>query len=55
MNLCIQKQTKMAKAKNTKPVRDAGKTLASKGSSKKDKELAAKILSDLAHGVKKRS
>jgi len=45
----------MAKAAKriTKPVHDAGKDLQSSKSSKLDKELAAKILSDRAHGVKK--
>lgn len=41
-------------SKITKPVHDAGKTLANPNSSKKDKELAAKVLSDRAHGVKKK-
>ncbi len=36
----------MAKGKITKPVHDAGKTLQNPNSSKKDKELAAKVLSD---------
>jgi hypothetical protein len=40
-------------AKLTKPVKDAGKILQNPSSSKKDKELAAKVLSDRAHGVKK--
>lgn len=44
----------MTKAtKITKPVTDAGKILQSPKSTKKDKELAAKVLSDRAHGVKK--
>lgn len=40
-------------AKISKVVKDAGKALSSAKSSKKDKELAAKVLSDRAHGVKK--
>lgn len=43
----------MSKPKITKPVHDAGKTLANPNSSKKDKELAAKVLSDRAHPPKK--
>lgn len=38
----------MAKDKITKPVHDAGKVLQDSNSSKKDKELAAKVLSDRA-------
>jgi hypothetical protein len=36
-----------------KTVHDAGKALSNPNSSKQTKELAAKILSDKAHGVKK--
>ena len=44
----------MAKSsKITKPVKDAAKALSNPNSTKKDKELAAKVLSDRAHGVKK--
>jgi hypothetical protein len=39
----------------TKPVHDAGKTLANPNSSKRDKELAAKVLSDRAQGKKWKS
>jgi hypothetical protein len=42
----------MAKDKITKPVHDAGKTLQNPNSSKKDKELAAKVLSDRANEKK---
>jgi hypothetical protein len=35
--------------KITKPVHDAGKILANPHSSPRDKELAAKVLSDRAH------
>ena len=35
--------------KITKPVHDAGKVLSNPGSTKRDKELAAKVLSDRAH------
>ncbi|MES2428620.1 MAG: hypothetical protein V4560_16680 [Bacteroidota bacterium] len=38
----------MAKPKLTKPVHDAGKALSNPNSSKKVKELAAKVLSDRA-------
>lgn len=44
----------MAKAKITKPVHDAGKILQNPDSSKKDKELAAKVLSDQAQKKNKR-
>jgi hypothetical protein len=45
----------MAKqSKITKPVHDAGKVLSNPNSTKKDKELAAKVLSDRSkHGKKK--
>lgn len=36
----------MPKPKLTKPVRDAGKTLRDPKSTKKDKELSAKVLRD---------
>ena len=39
----------MTKIRITKAVHDAGKTLQDKNSSKKDKELAAKVLSDRAN------
>lgn len=42
------------KEKITKPVHDAGKILSNPNSSTKDKELAAKVLSDQAKGKKGR-
>jgi len=44
----------MTKIRITKPVHDAGKILQNANSSKKDKELAAKVLSDQAHKKQKR-
>lgn len=44
----------MPKPKLTKPVKDAGKILSNKNSTKKDKELAAKVLSDRANQKGKR-
>jgi len=39
--------------KITKPIHDAGKVLSNPNSSTKDKELAAKVLSDQAQKVRK--
>jgi len=45
----------MIKQKISKAVHDAGKTLQNSKSSKKDKELAAKVLSDRSHNKIKRN
>ena len=44
----LSKIIHMSKSKITKPVHDAGKTLSNPHSTTKDKELAAKVLSDRA-------
>lgn len=44
----------MAKSTITKPVHDAGKTLSNPNSTTRDKELAAKVLSDRAKEAAKK-
>jgi len=52
--LYVSLNLKIMAHKPSKPVHDAGKTLSDPRSTKKDKELAAKVLSDIAHKKKGR-